>query len=184
VAEDAESECHGEFAGTVVSVEASVVMVGPGTIKGIIGDSDIRKLNSIPLERIMQAIGEGNGARVVSSVKLSMRNGSDAEVETEDSEEISNRKDEKKAEQISNEAQVSFQAMSHIIDVEKIEVCFDFKHIFWENNSGSTDRIEEQIKTVRKFEMSSEVVLRPGQPRIIGATKKNEAMFLIMSADI
>jgi hypothetical protein len=49
---------------------------------------------------------------------------------------------------------------------------------------SSTSEAEEEENVVRNFEVSSEVILRPGQPRIVGATKKDEVIFLIMGVDI
>ena len=62
---------------------------------------------------------------------------------------------------------------------------FDFKQIASESTLTSiSEEIDEQQDRVTQFEVSSEVVLRPGQPRIVGATKKDEAIFLIMEVDI
>ena len=184
VAEDAEEKCCGQFASAVVSVEARVIVVEPEVLKEIIGDSDDISLDSIPLERIMRSVGEEE-AEIVLSVRLSMKNDTNAEMETESNEQenVKNFADEV-TELESREIQVSFQATSHIIDIEKIEVSFDFKEILSESNTGTTSEVEEQGERFMNFEMSITVVLRPGQPRIVGATMKDEAMFLIMSADI
>lgn len=184
VAEDADNGALGQFIGAVVSVEARVLVVESEALKEIIGDSDNRSLDSISLERIMQSVGEEE-AEIVSSVKLSMKNDTNAEIETESNEQenVKNFADEV-TERESREIQVSFRATSHIIDVEKIEVSFDFKEIFSESNTGTTSEVEEQGERFMNFEMSSTVVLRTGQPKIVGATMKDEAIFLIMDADI
>ena len=184
VAEDAENEAMEQFAGIVVSVEASVVVIEPEVLEEIIGDSGNRNLNSISLERIMQIVSEEEG-EIVSSVKLSMKNNTNAEIETESNWQ-ENRKNfpDEVTERESSEMLVSFRAMSHIIDVEKIVINFDFKEVFTESEIGSTDEVEEQGERLKNFEMSSTVVFRPGQPRIVGATIRDEAMFVIMSADI
>jgi hypothetical protein len=184
VAEDSEDERCGQFANAVVSVEARVVAVEPEVLEEIIGASDDISLDSVRLERIMQSVGEEE-AELVSSVKLSMKNDTNAEIETESNEQgkVKNVTDEV-TELESREIQVSFRATSHIIDLEKIEVSFDFKKILSKSNTGSTNEVEEQGEGIMTFEMSSTVVLRPGRPRIVGATMKDEAMFLIMSADI
>lgn len=51
-------------------------------------------------------------------------------------------------------------------------------------SSGNTLVAEERQDRLMQLEVSSEVVLRPGQPRIVGATQKDEAIFLIMGVDI
>jgi len=184
VAEDTENKCSGKFASAVVSVEARVVVVEPEVLEEIIGDSDDRSLDSVRLEKIMRAVSEEE-AEIVSSVKLSMKNDTKAEIETEGNEQesVKNFADEV-TEREHREIQVSFRATSHIIAVEKIEVSFDFKEILSESNTSSTSEVEEEGEGIMKFEMSSTVVLQPGRPRIVGATMKDEAMFLIMGADI
>ncbi len=67
--------------------------------------------------------------------------------------------------------------------MDKIAVSFDFKQTISESIFSEREA-EEQQDRVTQFEVSSEVVLRPGQPRIVGATRKDEAIFLIMGVDI
>ena len=74
--------------------------------------------------------------------------------------------------------------MPEIIEADKIAVSFDLKQVASENILSSERGTEEQEDGLIQFEVSSEVVLRPGQPRIVGATKKDEAIFLIMEVDI
>jgi len=186
VAEDSENEAQEQFAGAMISVEALVVTVEPEALEEITGELDIKTLNSIPLEKVMQSIFEEEGVEIVSSVKLSMRNGSMAEMNTKDNEE-ENRKiseEEEMAEQENRERHVSFRATSHIINMNKIEISFDFKQIVSESTLRSISETDEQGKMSKTFEVSSEVVLRPGQLRIVGATKKDVAIFLIMGVDI
>ena len=54
VAEDAEIDAQERFAGATISVEASVVAVELEALEEIIGESDIKSLHSIPLEKVMQ----------------------------------------------------------------------------------------------------------------------------------
>lgn len=185
VAEDAENEGRGRFADAVVSIEAMMVVVEQEALEEMIGDSDMMNLNSIPLDRIMHIVREEEGGEIFSSVKLSMKSDSHAEIEKEGFEEV-NRKNaaEETSEQESRETQISFDAMSHIINIDKIEISFDFKQVGSVKNTGSTMKVEEQEDRAMNFKMSSIVVLQPGRARIIGATMKGEAMFLIMSADI
>jgi hypothetical protein len=186
VAEDSENEVREKFADAMISVEASVVIVEPEALEEIIGEPDIKTLNSIPLEKIMQSIIEDEGGEMVSAVKLSVRNGAVAEMNAEDTEEEKRKisEEEETAEQENRERHVSFRATSHIIDMNKIVISFDFKQIFSESTLRSISETEEQGKMTKNFEVSSEVVLRPGQPRIVGATKKDEVIFLIMGVDI
>jgi hypothetical protein len=185
VAEDAENKGSGQFAGAMVSVEALMVVVEREALEEMIGDSDMMNLSSIPIEKIMHIVREEEGGEIFSSVKLSMKNDSHAEIEKEGFEEV-NRKNaaEEKSEQESREIQISFEAMSHVIDIDKIEISFDFEQVESVKNLGSTMKVEEQEDRTMNFKMSSIVVLQPGRARIVGATMKDEAMFLIMVADI
>ncbi|MCP4610165.1 MAG: hypothetical protein GY845_15760 [Planctomycetes bacterium] len=184
VAEDGENNAQERFVGAMVSVEASVVAVEFEELKEIIGEPDIKSLNSIPLGKIMQCVREDEG-EVISISKLAVRNESAAEINTEESE-LAKRKiyEDKASEHENREINISFRATPHIISVEKIAVSFDFKQLASENTLASEREAEEQEERLMQFEVSSEVVLRPGQPRIVGATKKDEAIFLIMEVDI
>jgi hypothetical protein len=82
------------------------------------------------------------------------------------------------------ENRVSFRVVPEIIEADKIAVSFDLKQIVSENTLASERGAEEQRDGLIQFEVSSEVVLRPGQPRIVSATKKDEVIILIMEVDI
>jgi len=82
------------------------------------------------------------------------------------------------------EKHVSFRVVPTIIDMNRIAVSFDFKQIASRSALISESEAEVQEEKVTEFEVSSELVLRPGQPRIVGASKKDEVIFLIMSVDI
>ena len=184
VAEDGEIDAQGRFAGATISVEASVVAVELEALEEIIGEPDIKSLNSIPLEKIMQCVREDEG-EVVSVVKLAVANESAAEINTEESE-VAKRKvyEDESGEHENREIHISFRVVPKIIDMKRIAVSFDFKQIATENTLVSAREVEEQEDRLIQFEVSSEVVLRPGQPRIVGATQKGEAIFLIMGVDI
>jgi len=184
VAEDGESDGQERFAGAMVSVEASVVAVEFEELKEIIGEPDIRSLNSIPLGKIMQCVREDEG-EVISISKLAVRNKSAGEISREESAN-ENRKvsNDDAREQEGSENRVSFRVVPEIIEADKIAVSFDLKQVASENILSSERGTEEQEDGLIQFEVSSEVVLRPGQPRIVGATKKDEAIFLIMEVDI
>jgi hypothetical protein len=184
VAEDGEIDAQERFAGAMISVEASVVAVGLEALEEITGKPDIKSLNSIPLGKIMQCVREGEG-EVISIVKLAVRNNSAGEITREESAN-ENRKvsNDDAREQEGSENRISFRAVPVIIEAGKIAVSFDLKQIASENILSSERGTEEQEDRVIQFEVSSEVVLRPGQPRIVGATKKDEAIFLIMEVDI
>jgi len=184
VAEDGEIDAHERFAGATVSVEASVVRVGPKALEEITGEPDFQNLNSIPLDKIMRSIREDEGGEIVSIVKLAVGNECAGEMNTEENEvvKIKHSKNEF-VENQNREINISFQAMPKIIDMNRIAVSFDFKQIVLESIFSEREA-EEQQDRVTQFEVSSEVVLRPGHPRIVGATRKGEAIFLIMGVDI
>jgi hypothetical protein len=185
VAEDVEIDAQERFAGATISVEASVVIVELEALEEIAGELDTQALNSIPLDKIMQCIREDKGGEMVSAVKLTVGNKCVAEMNTEENEEEKRKHSEDEAGEHKNrETHISFRVTPWIIDVDKIAVSFDFKQIASESTLISEREAEEQQDRVTKFEVSSELVLRPGQPRIVGATKKDEAIFLIMCVDI
>ena len=184
VAEDGEIDARERFAGATISVEASVVAVGLEALEEIMGEPDMKSLHSIPLGKIMQCVREDKG-EVISIVKLAVGNKAAGEITREEStneqRKVSNddvREEERR------ENRVSFRIEPVIIEAGKIAVSFDLKQIASENTLASEREAEEQEDRVIQFEVSSEVVLRPGQPRIVGATKKDEAIFLIMGVDI
>lgn len=184
VAEDGEHEGGVKYAGATISVEASLVAVDFEVLEEIIDKADINSLNSIPLEKIKQCV-RGDGGELVSNVKLAVRNETSGEMSREDSsvtkKKVSN---EDVSEREQRESHVSFRAVPSIIDTTRIAVSFNFKQIESEGTEFSKSEGEEQEEQNIVFEISSEVVLRPGQPRIVGAARKNEAMFLIMGVDI
>ena len=184
VAEDGEIDAQERFAGAMVSVEVSVVAVEFEALEEIVGEPDIKSLHSIPLGKIMQCVREDEG-EVISISKLAVRNKSAGEISREESAN-ENRKvsNDDVREQEGSESRVSFRAVPVIIDMDKIAVSFDLKQIASENILSSERVTEEQEDRVIQFEVSSEVVLRPGQPRVVAATKKDEAIFLIMEVDI
>ncbi len=185
VAEDAEIDAQKQFAGATISVEASLVTVELEVLEEITGQLNIETLNSIPLDRIMQIIREDEGGEVSSIVKLAVANESAAEMNTEENAEEKRKvSDEERGEHEERESHVSFRIIPKIIDMNRIAVSFDFKQLASESVLSSESEAEEQDGIVTKFEVSSELVLRPGQPRIVGATKKDKAIFLIMSVDI
>jgi hypothetical protein len=185
VAEDAEIDAQKQFAGATISVEASLVTVELEVLEEITGQLNIETLNSIPLDKIMQIIREDEGGEVSSIVKLAVANESAAEMNTEENAEEKRKvSDEERGEHEERESHVSFRIIPKIIDMNRIAVNFDFKQLASESVLSSESEAEEQDGIVTKFEVSSELVLRPGQPRIVGATKKDKAIFLIMSVDI
>ena len=185
VAEDAEIDAQVQFAGATISVEASVVIVELEALEEITGESDTQTLNSISLDEILQCIREDEGGEEVSVVKLAVGSGIVAEMNTEENEEEKGTNpEEETGERENRETHVSFRVTPEIIDVDKIAVSFDFKQIVSESTLFSESDAEEQHDIVTKFEVSSELLLRPGQPRIVGATKKDEATFLILCVDI
>ena len=185
VANDSENEAQDKFAGATISVEASLVAVEFKALKEIVGESDITTLSSIPLEKIMQCIREDEGGEVISIVKLAVRNESSGEMNREERvDEKRKVSDENVSEIEKRENHVSFRVVPKIIDINRIGVSFDFKQIFSEDGLSTKSELEEQQERNIVIELSSEVVLRPGRPRIVGATKKDEAFFLIMNVDI
>jgi len=170
VAEDGEIDIQGQFAGATISVEASLVAVEQDVLEEIVGGSGMPALTSIPPEKIMRCVREDEGGQVISIVKLAAGNGSAAEMNTEKNE--------------GRETHVSFQVIPKIIGMNRIAVSFDFKQIVSESAFVSEGQAEEQNEIVTEFEVSSKLVLRPGQPRIVAATRKDNAVFLIMDVDI
>jgi len=184
VAEDSEYEAQEKFADATISVEASLVAVEFEALEEMIGESDIRSLNSIPLEKVMQCVREDEG-EVISIVKLAVRNESSGEVNREESVDEKRKVSSENVSEIEKmENHVSFQVVSKIIDINKIVVSFEFKQVVSEAALSSESEAEEEQERNIVIEISSEVVLRPGQPRIVSATKKDEAIFLIMGVDI
>jgi len=185
VAEDAEIDAQEPFAGATISVEASLVTVELDVLEEITGPLNFKTLNSISLDKIMQCIREDEGGEVISIVKLAVANESAAEMNTEENAEEKRKiSDEDFSEHKERQINVSFRVTPKIIDMNRIAVSFDFKQIASENTLVSQSEVEEQEDRVIQFEVSSEVVLRPGQPRIVGATQKDQAIFLIMGVDI
>lgn len=184
VAEDGEREAEENYAGATISVEASSVAVDLEVLEEIIGKAGINSLNSIPLEKIKQCLREDEG-EIVSIARLAVRNGSSGEMSREDNS-VTKRKisNEGVTEREQRESHVSFRAVPSIIDTTRIAVSFNFKQIVSEGGEFSKSEAEEQEEQNIVFEVSSEVVLRPGQPRIVGAARKDKAMFLIMESDI
>jgi hypothetical protein len=185
VAEHAENEAREQFAGATISVEASLVIVAPEALEEIADDLDTQNLIAIPLDKIMQIVREDEGGEVISIVKLAVANESAAEMNTEENAEVKRKiSDGESGEHEERESHVSFRVIPKIIDMNRIAVSFDFKQFASVSALSSESEAEEQGGMVTKFELSSELVLRPGQPRIVGATKKDKAIFLIMGVDI
>ena len=184
VAEGTGNGADAEFAGATISVEASLVAVEFEALEEIVNELDINTLSSIPPEKIMQCVHEVEG-EVVSIVRLAVANESSAEMSTEENvEEKRKIPDEERGEHEERESHVSFRVIPKIIEMNRIAVSFDFKQIASEGFLSSESEAEEQEGRVTKFEVSSELVLRPGQPRIVGATRKDRAILLIMAVDI
>ncbi len=185
VAEDTEIASQEQFANVTVLIEASVVRVELEVLEEIAGESNDQTLNSIPLGKILQCIREEEGGEVVSVVKLAVGNGSVAEITTEQNEQEKGKNPENgTGERVDRETNVSFRVEALVNDINKIEVKFDFKQVVLENTLSAVSDAEEEKGMVTKFEVSSELVLRTGQSRIVGATKKDVATFLILSVDI
>jgi len=185
VAEEAENGAEEKFFGATISVEASLVAVEFEVLEEIIGESDIKTLSSIPLEKIMECVREDEGGEVISIVKLAVVNESAGEMSKQENVEEKRKIANKDvSEHKKRENHVSFRVVPKIIDINRIAVSFDFKQIASEDVLSSESEVEEQQERDIVIEISSEVVLRPGQPRIVGATKKDEAIFLIMGVDI
>ncbi|MHC4727070.1 MAG: hypothetical protein ACYS17_07525 [Planctomycetota bacterium] len=184
VAEDSENEAREKFADAMISVEASLVAVEYEVLEEMIGEPDIKNLNSIPLEKFIQCVREDEG-EVISIVKLAVRNESSGEVNREERvDEKRKVSDENVSENEKRENYVSFQVVPKIIDISKIGISFEFKQIVSEGALVSESDAEEEQERNIVIEISSEVVLRPGQPRIVSATKKDEAIFLIIGVDM
>ncbi len=185
VAEDSENEVREKFADATISVEASLVAVEFEVLEEMIGESDIETLSSIPLEKVMQQCVREEEGEVISIVKLAVRNESSGEVNREERvDEKRKVSDENISEIEKTENHVSFQAAPRIIDINRIAVSFNFKQIVSEAAFVSESEAEEEEERNIVIEISSEVVLRPGQPRIVSVTKKDEAIFLVMGVDI
>ena len=185
VAEDTENGAEEEFAGATISVEASLVAVEFEVLEEIVDELDINTLSSIPLEKIMQCVCEDEGGELISIVQLAVRNMSSGQMSRE--ERVKEQKkvsDEDVSEQEEGENHISFSVVPEIININRIAVSFNFKQIFSEGSLMSASDVEEQEERDVVVEISSEVVLRPGQKRIVSATKRDAAFFLIMSVDI
>jgi hypothetical protein len=184
VAGGAENEAGDRFADATISVEASLVAVEFEALEEIVGESDIETLGAIPLENVMRCIREDEG-EVISIVKLAVRNGSSGEMnKRENVEEERKNSGDEVSEQKKREDNVSFRVVATIIDINRISVSFDFKQIALEGSSLSESESEEQEEEAIEIEVSSEVVLRAGQQRIVSVAKREAAIFLIMGVDI
>lgn len=185
VANDDENEGQDKFAGATISVEASLVAVEFEALGEIVDELDINSLSSIPVEKIMQCVCEDEGGELISVVQLAVKNMSSGQLSREERvKEQRKVSDEGVSEQEEGENHISFSVVPGIIDINRIAVNFDFKQISNEGALTSASDVEEQKERDIVMEVSSNVVLRPGQKRIVGATKRDEAFFLIMSADI
>lgn len=185
-AEDTETAAQGRFVDATISVEASVIRVGLEALEKISDEPLGRTLSSIPIDRIMQCIREEEGGEVVSAVKLAVRNESVAEIVIEESgKEKTKNSGEQTGEHADIKTVTTFAAEAFVKGEEKIVVKLEFKHIVTKSTSSASSDAEEMRDIVRSFEVSSALVLRAGQPRVVGATKnEGEAAFLIVHADI
>jgi hypothetical protein len=186
VAEDTEIASQEQFADVTISVEATVVRVELEVLEEITGEPANQTLSSIPIDKIMQCIRQEQGGEVVSAVKLAVGNDSVAEMNTERHEhEKRKNTDEGMGEQANIETTVSLRIEALVKNVDMIMIQFDFKQIASETASSSEADAEEQHDTVKKFEVSSGLVLQTGKPKIVSAARNEHvAKFLIMHADI
>ena len=185
VAEGTENGAEEEFAGATISVEASLVAVEFEALEEIVDELDINSLSSIPPDKIMQCVCEDEGGELISVVQLAVKNMSSGQMSREERvKEQRKVSDEGVSEQEGGENHISFSVVPEIININRISVSFDFKQISSEGALTSASDVEEQGERDVVVEISSEVVLRPGQKRIVSATKRDEAFFLIMSVDI
>jgi len=183
VADDGENEGQDKFAGATISVEAYLVAVEFEALEEIVDELDINSLSSIPVEKIMQCVCEDEGGELISVVQLAAKNMSSGQMSREERvKEQRKVSDENISEQEEGENHISFGVVPEIIDIDRIAVSFNFKQISTDGALTSASEVEEQEERDVVFEVSSDVVLRPGQKRIVGATKRDEAFFLIMSA--
>ena len=186
VAEDTETAPREHFADVTISIEASVVRVGPDALEEIAGESDVRTLNLMRADEILQRVRQGEGAEVVSAVKLAVGNDSVAEMTAEETvkEKVKNAGDQT-GEHGERETIVSFQAKALVITADKIAVEFSFKQILSESSSSGSSDAEAEEGTARTLDLSSGLVLNTGQPTVAGAKRnEDEATFLILCADI
>jgi hypothetical protein len=163
-----------------------VVRVRLEALENISGEPVGLTLSSISIDRIMQCIREEEGGEMVSAVKLAVRNESVAEITEEESRK---EKTKNSGEQTGEHAEIktvtTFAAEAFVKGEEKIVAKLDFKHIVTESTSAASNDAEEMRDIVRSLDVSSTVVLRAGQSRVIGATKnEGEAALLIVQADI
>ena len=185
VAEHAEISGGEQFDGVTISVEACVVRVAIEALDEIAGGSNVLNMGSIPAAKVLERVG-GEGAELVSSVKLAMGNGSVAEMTTEENSRQKGKDHaDETGEYADREILVSFQAEAQVMTAEKIAVKFSFKQIVAENASSESGDGEQEEEVAETCEVSSRLALETGQPRVAGA-KKNEdvATFLILRADI
>jgi hypothetical protein len=185
VANDSKNNKQNKFDGATISVEASLVAVEFEALEEIVDELDINSPGSIPVEKIMQCVREDEGGELVAVVQLAVRNMSSGEMSREESvKEQRKVSDEGVSEHEEEENHISFRVVPEIIDNKRIAVSFNFKQI---SNGGaltSTSDSEEQEERDVVIEISSDVVLRPGQKKIVSVTKRDEAFFLIMSVGI
>ena len=185
VAEDTGNGAEGEFAGATISVEASLVAVEFEALEEIIDEFDINNLGSIPPEKIMQCVCEDEGGELISVVQVAVKNMYSGQMSREERvKEQRKVSDEGVSEQEGGKNNISFSVVPEIININRIAVSFDFKQISSEGALTSASDVEEQGEQEVVIEISNNVVLRPGQKRIVSATKRDEAFFLIMSVDI
>ncbi len=185
VAEHAEISVGEQFGGVTISVEAYVVRVAIEVLEDIAAGSDVLSLGSIPAGKILERVG-GEGAEVVSAVKLALGNESAAVMTMEEkSREKGKDHADETGEYADREISVSFQAEAQVMTAEKIAVEFSFKQIVAEKASSASGDGEQEEEVAETFEVSGRLALKTGQPRVAGA-KKNEdvATFLILRADI
>jgi hypothetical protein len=185
VANDSKNDDQDKFAGATISVEASLAVVEFEALEEIVDELDINSLSSIPVEKIMQCVREDEGGELVSIVQLAVRNMSSGEMSREERvKEQRKVSDEDVSEHEEGENHISFSVVPEIIDNHRIAVSFNFKQISNEGALTSTSDSEEQEERDVVIEVSSNVVLLPGQKKIVSVTKQDEAFFLIMSVGI
>jgi hypothetical protein len=185
-AEDTETAPRDRSADVTISIEASVVRVGPDALEEIAGESDVGILNSIRADEILRRVRQGEGAAVISAVKLAVGNDSVAEMTAEETakEKVKNAGDQT-GEHAVRETIVSFQAEALVITADKIAVEFSFKQILSESSSSGSSDAEAEEGTTRTLGLSSGLVLHAGQPTVAGAQRnEDEATFLILRADM
>ncbi len=178
------------FAGIAVGlqVEACIVEVSSANIYA---DGQVKKLDSIPITKVLWALREGGGGEILNCMKIVLLSGQEASVasNSEHSEKVA-RSEEEKGEDIVTEVEssTSFHVQAEKMESSEIALKFNFDQVIEKEEKvenakqNKGEHIETEAEVNRHW--SGGTVIKAGKSIIAGLTQNEETVvFLILSAD-